>query len=96
MKFKVSKTKVAEKEFKALHKEQREILNTDYKIIETKGIEFVKVRPLGDAVFEIKSSNLRSVFRYEENQIILIGLIFQKQSQKTPKKELIIAKKRLK
>jgi phage-related protein len=70
-------------------------LNSDYKIIETQGIEFVKRRPLGDSLFEIKSNDLRSLFRYEENQIILIGLIFHKKSKKTHKNKIALAKKRL-
>ncbi len=73
MKFKVEKLKEAQKEFDGLAKKQQEILNEDYKIIETKGIEFVKTRYLAPKLFEIKTKDLRSLFKYEEGQIIIIG-----------------------
>jgi len=73
VKFKVEKLKEAQKEFDGLAKKQQEILNEDYKIIETKGIEFVKTRYLAPKLFEIKTKDLRSLFKYEEGQIIIIG-----------------------
>ena len=96
MKFKVEKLKKVEKEFRNLFKEQQDLLNEDYNDIETKGIEYVKTRPLAPKIFEIKTKNLRSVFKYAEDQIIIIGLIFEKDSQKTPVENIKLAQKRLK
>lgn len=96
MKFKVEKLKKVEKEFNSLTKEQQDLLNDDYKTIEKKGIEYVWIRPLAPKLFEIKTKDLRSIFRYAENQVIIIGLIFEKDSQKTPKDNIKLAKKRLK
>ena len=95
MKFQVIKTKEAEKEFNELSDGNRNILESDYEIIQTEGIEFVKRRPLGDGLFEIKSNDLRSLFVYQENQIILVGLIYQKDSKKAPTRMIRLAKKRL-
>jgi len=47
MKFKVHKTKEAEKEFKKLADEQKNILNKDYKIVETKSISYEVAEKLG-------------------------------------------------
>jgi phage-related protein len=96
MKFKINKTKEAQKEFKKLPDEQKIILEKDYKIIETKGISYVNTRPLGQGIFEIKTKNLRSLFKYKNEQIIIIGVIYQKQSQKAPKHIIELAGARLK
>jgi len=98
VKFKVTKLKEAEKEFENLSKEQQDLLNSDYKTIEEDGIEFVKTRFLSKKpkLFEIKTHNLRSLFKYGEDKIIVIGLIFTKDEPKTPKDQLKLAKKRLK
>ena len=96
MKFKVEKLKEAQKEFDSLSKKQREILDEDYKIIQTKGIEYVKTRYLAPKLFEIKTKDLRSLFKYEEGQIIIIGLIYEKNTQKAPNYYIKLAHKRLK
>lgn len=95
MKFKVGKLKEAQKEFDSLSKKQQEILDEDYSIIQTKGIEYVKTRYLAPKLFEIKTKDLRSLFKYEENQIIIIGLIYEKDSQKAPNYYIKLAQKRL-
>lgn len=96
MKFKVEKTKEAQKDFDNLSKDHRELLEADYKKIETKGIETVLTRPLDTGIFEIKTKDLRSIYKYAEDQIIIVGVIFVKDSQKTPKDLLKRAKKILK
>ena len=96
MKFNVEKLKEAQKEFENLSKKQQEILNDDYKIIQTKGIEYVKTRYLAPKLFEIKTKDLRSLFKYEEGQIIIIGLIYEKNTQKAPNYYIKLAQKRLK
>lgn len=96
MKFNVEKLKEAQKEFDSLSKQQQKILDEDYSIIQSKGIEYVKTRYLAPKLFEIKTKDLRSFFKYEEGQIIIIGLIYEKDSQKAPNYYIKLAQKRLK
>lgn len=96
MKFNVEKLKEAQKEFNSLSKQQQKILLEDYNIIQAKGIEYVKTRYLAPKLFEIKTKDLRSLFKYEEGQIIIIGLIYEKDSQKAPNYYIKLAQKRLK
>ena len=56
MKFIVEKTSSAITEIEALEKNQQDLLNKDYEIIEKQGIEYVRVRPLQKEIFEIKSN----------------------------------------
>ena len=46
MKFAVERLSSVVAEINALEKEQQDILKRDYEIIERKGIEYVRVRPL--------------------------------------------------
>ena len=94
MKFKVLKSVKATDDLNKLSAMQQSELYEDYNIIQTKGIEFVKRRFLQDGIFEIKTGNIRSLFKFVENQIIIIGLIYIKKTQQTPKYVLKLAKKR--
>ena len=94
MKFIVVKTKKAKEDFEQLSLSQQSAVEKDYLIIEEKGIEFVKRRFLDDGSFEIKTGEVTSLFKFEENQIIIIGLIYVKKTQKIPKQVLKLAKKR--
>lgn len=96
MKFRVDKLKEAQKEYDSLSKNQQKLLDEDYRIISTKGIEFVRTRYLAPKLFEIKTKELRSLFKYEADQIIIIGLIYEKDSQKAPNYYIKLAQKRLK
>lgn len=96
MKYEVKFLDEAIAEFNDLTKEQQSILKNDYSKIEKLSIDCVITRPLGKKIFEIKTSNLRSLFIYDANQIIIIGLIYVKKTQKTPKEILKTAQKRLK
>lgn len=96
MKFQIEKLKQAEKEISKLTKAQQEQLNKDYDTITTKGIEYVKRRHLRGDVFEIKTNDIRSLFAYKENCIILIGLVYEKRSNKAPDYYIELAQKRLK
>lgn len=95
MKFKIIKIKQAEKEFEKLSEEQKSALNDDYNLIENEDIAFVKRRHLQDEIYEIKTNDVRSLFKYEENQIIIIGLIYEKRTNKAPQYYIKLAKKRL-
>ena len=65
-------------------------------MIENQGIEFVRVKPIQKDIFEIKSNELRSLFKYTAGKIIVIGVVFVKKTKKTPKDKIKLAKKRLK
>jgi len=95
-KFKVEKHPAVEAEILSLEQPLQEILKSEYKKIENEGIEFVKVKLLRDKIFEIKSNELRSLFKYKEGKIIVVGVVFVKKTQKIPKKIMKLAEKRLK
>ena len=96
MKFTIKKLKQVEKEISKLTKEQQKLLENDYKIITTKGIGYVRTRHLRGDVFEIKTNDIRSLFAYQENCIILIGLVYEKRTNKAPDYYIELAQKRLK
>lgn len=96
MKFEVEKLKKAQEEFDALTQEQQLACSKDYETIEKQGLEFVKRRFLRDGLFEIKTNDVRSLFQYRENKVILIGLIYVKKTQKAPENLIKLALKRLK
>ncbi len=96
MKFKVEKLLAVEFEISALKQSQKDLLKTEYEKIEQQGIEFVKVKPLQKKIYEIKSNDLRSLFKYKEGRIIIIGVVFVKKTQKTPKDIIKLAENRLK
>ena len=96
MKFKIQKLKQADKEIRKLTKEQQKQLKDDYDTITNKGIEFVKRRHLRGDVFEIKTNDIRSLFAYKEDCIILVGLVYEKRSNKAPDYYVELAQKRLK
>ena len=96
MTFKVLILQQAQRELESLSEKQKEIVSADYRTIETKGIEFVKRRYLRNGIFEIKSDDVRSLFKYQEDRIILIGVIYEKRSRKAPQDILNLAEKRLK
>lgn len=91
MRFKVEKLPVVQTEIQALEQSQQEMLRQDYELVETMGIEFVKIKPIQNKIFEIKTNEIRSLFKYAEGQIIIIGVVFVKKTQKTPKNIIKIA-----
>lgn len=96
MKYKIKKLKQAQKEINKLTKIQQTKLNLDYDNITNKGLEFVKTRHLRANLFEIKTDDIRSLYTYQEDCIILIGLIYEKRSNKAPDYYIELAQKRLK
>lgn len=94
--FKVIKLDAVNREIAELTQEQQNLLKSEYDLIETKGIEYVRVKHLQNKIFEIKSKELRSLFKYQEGRIIIIVVVFVKKSQKTPKDKVKLAKQRLK
>lgn len=96
MKFEVQKLKQAEKEIANLTKQQQKALEDDFEIISHKGLEYVKRRHLQGDIFEIKTNDVRSLFAYREDCIILIGLVYEKRTTKAPDYYIKLAQKRLK
>ena len=96
MKFTVEKLPQANNEIDALEQSQKDMLEADYKKIQEQGIEFVRVKPLQKDIFEIKTNELRSLFKYQAGKIIVVGVVFVKKTQKTPKEKIKLAKQRLK
>ena len=81
---------------KDLEEFQQKLLSEEYTKIEIQGIEFVRVKPIQKEIFEIKTNELRSLFKYKAGKIIVVGVVFVKKTQKTPKEIIKLAKKRLK
>jgi phage-related protein len=96
MKFTVEKLPQAKNEIDSLEQSQKDMLEADYKKIQEQGIEFVRVKPIQKEIFEIKTNELRSLFKYKAGKIIVVGVVFVKKTQKTPKEIIKLAKKRLK
>ena len=86
----------AEEELKSLDKKLSAKAYADYKTVLTEGIDKVWREPLGNKLFEIKSNRIRSLYMFHEGNIIIIGLVFLKKSQKTPRKYIDLATKRIK
>ena len=76
MKFIVEKLPQAEAEIASLELSQQDLLRNEYSKIETQGIEFVRIKPLQKDIFEIKSNELRSLFKYKAGKIIVAGVVF--------------------
>lgn len=96
MKFIVQKLPAVEAEIKSLEVNYQQLLQSEYSKIETLGIEYVRVKPIQKEIFEIKSNEIRSLFKYKHGKIIVIGVVFVKKTQKTPKDKIKLAIKRLK
>ena len=96
MKFTVEKIPQAKAEIDSLEQSQKEMLEADYKKIQEQGIEFVRVKPIQKEIFEIKTNELRSLFKYSAGRIIVVGVVFVKKTQKTPNDKIKLAKQRLK
>lgn len=74
---------------------QKDNLDMDFSTIQEHGIEFVKRRFLRDGLFEVKTGDVRSLFQYRKDKIILVGLIYTKKTQKTPNQLIKLAQTRL-
>jgi len=96
VKFHVEKLPQAQSEIDSLEQSQKDMLEADYMKIQEQGIEFVRVKPIQSNIFEIKTNELRSLFKYKAGKIVVIGIVFVKKTQKTPKEKIKLAKQRLK
>jgi hypothetical protein len=88
MKYEVILTKEAKSAYNQLDIVSQDKLQSDYATIEEIGTEGLNIKSLGNKFFEIKTDKIRSIFEYRKGQIIIVGLIFIKKTQKTPPKHL--------
>ncbi len=96
MKYKVEKIKQAEHEFKNLTSEQQQLLKDDYDLIEKEGLERVSTKKIETDMYEIRTSNLRSLYTYQDGMLIIVVTIFIKTTNKTPEWAKKAARKRIK
>ena len=80
-------TKEAENELKSLDKQNQKRALRTVATFEQLGRDGVKSRPLNkEGLFELKSDQVRIYFMYQENSIVIIGLITLKKTQKAPER----------
>ena len=96
MKFNVKLTEQAVDNLNNLDKENYKKALKAFDIIENVDINAVVTRPLTTKIYEIKTGKVRCLFVYVPNRIIVIGIIFLKKTQKTPKIYIEKAEKELK
>ena len=94
--YKIKKIKQAENEYDSLTKDQQELLDNDYNLIETEGLERVSTKKIEKDIYEIRTSNLRSLYTYQEGALIIVVTIFIKTTNKTPEWAKKAARKRIK
>lgn len=94
--YKIKKIKQAEHEYDSLTKEQQELLDNDYNLIETEGLERVSTKKIEKDMYEIRTSNLRSLYTYQDGALIIVVTIFIKTTNKTPEWAKKAARKRIK
>ncbi len=95
MEFEVELTDQAEEQLLNLDKASQKKVIKDIEKFKALGKNAVDSRDLDKNLYEIRSNNIRSIYTYKNNRMIIIGLIFMKKSQKTPKRYIIQAKKNL-
>lgn len=93
MKYTVKILPEAQDDIEKLELIQQDKLQIDYKTIQEVDIKAVNVKSLGNKLFEIKTSELRSLFEYTNGQIIIIAVVFIKKTQKIPEIYIKRAKK---
>lgn len=95
MKYIVKVIPEAQDDINKLERTQQNKLKTDYKTIQEVDIDAVHINSLGNKLFEIKTSELRSIYEYRKGQVVVIAVVFIKKSQKTDEKYIKRAKKLL-
>ena len=85
MKFDVKLTENALEEFNSLQKPDRNKVLKAFDIIMNVDIKAVTTKPLTSKIYEIKTDKIRCLYAYSDNKIIIVGVIFIKKTQKTPK-----------
>ncbi len=85
MKFDVKLTENALEELNTLEKADRNKVLKAFDIIINVDINAVNTKPLTSKIYEIKADKVRCLYVYSNNRIIIVGVIFIKKTQKTPK-----------
>ncbi len=85
MKFDVKLTENALQELNILEKADRNKVLKVFDIIINVDINAVNTKPLTSKIYEIKTDKVRCLYAYSNNRIIIVGVIFIKKTQKTPK-----------
>jgi hypothetical protein len=67
MKYEIVLMEEAKNEFLKLEKFSQEKVQSDYNLIVDYDIDAVITKPLGHKIFEIKTDNIRSLFKYQKN-----------------------------
>lgn len=96
MKYKVFLTDEAKEDLSCLEKIEKKKVIKSINVVEQADIDAVNTRPLTRNLYEIKSDNVRSIYAYDKDQIIIIAVIFIKTTQKTPLKYIEKAEKIIK
>lgn len=96
MKFDVKLTENALEDLKNLEKVDRNKVLKSYDIIMNVDINAVNTKPITSKIYEIKTDRVRSLYAYSENKIIIVGVVFIKKTQKTPKSMITKAENVLK
>ena len=71
--FKIEKLNAVIEEISKLEQNQQDLLKIEFETIENKGIEFVKVKHLQNKIFEIKTKEIRSLFKYKSGFAIRVS-----------------------
>ena len=93
MKYKIILTKDAKNDLNNLTPENKFRIERSFSQIENNGIQGIFIKSLGSKLFEIKTGKVRALYTYKETQLIIVGVIFIKDSQKTPKEIIKKARK---
>lgn len=93
MKYRVDITDEAKQDFKTLDKSSQKKIARCFEWIEEYDLSYVYTKPITSNIFEIKQDNIRALYGYKNNQIIIVAVIFLKKTQKTPKFYIKKAKK---
>lgn len=83
-------------DLKELDKQNQKKVFKSVMVFEILGKDGVKSRPLDkNGLFEIKNDKIRIYFMYQNNKVIIIGLIALKKTQKAPERYIKEAHSRI-
>ncbi len=89
-------TQEAINDLKGLDKQNQKRVFKSVMLFEILGKDGVNSRPLDkNGLFEIKSDKVRIYFMYQNNKVVIIGLITLKKSQKAPERYIKEAHSRI-
>ncbi|MDD3435626.1 MAG: type II toxin-antitoxin system RelE/ParE family toxin [Candidatus Gastranaerophilales bacterium] len=93
IKYKIILTDTAKDNLSELIPENKLKIQRSFDSIEKNGIQSVFIKSLGNKLFEIRTGRVRALYTYKEKQLIIVGIIFLKDTQKTPKEIIKKARK---